>query len=385
LLEYSASELVFGLVYAVGTDYRSGVDCLSAQIRRVGYEPVEIRLSDYLAAITSTTWSSDQERIDGLMDRNEVRKRSGRGDFVALSAIAKIAADRRRKTGAKTPRPVGRTAYILYSLKHEEEVAALRQVYGPGFYLIGFFSPEAQRLHNLMHVQNVPKREAERLIGRDQGEPGDFGLSLRNRIHPVRRRPAYSGSAQAGLPARTGAVHLRLDRAIREQHQRSVWATANRAGSWPTLDVYYYLGVGTAIDAKKRTNPAADGLQELIANMIGDESLAPAHGFLRELQSNARTWRDQFIEAVTRIGESTFRPALKDAGDLWRRCSDRYGLGPGYRDDVADFIRAWFDHGDQVELYALLEQHVVRAWEQHFIARLGSLCDPAAAANSPAA
>ena len=77
------------------------------------------------------------------------------------------------------------------------------------------------------------------------------------------------------LPTRTGPVHLRLERAVREQHQRSVWATANRAGSWPTLNVYYYLGVGTAVDAKKRANPAADGLQELITNMIGDETLAP--------------------------------------------------------------------------------------------------------------
>jgi hypothetical protein len=80
LLEYSASELVFGLVYAVGTDYRGGVDCLSGQIRRFGYAPVEIRLSDYLAAITPTTWKSEQERIDGLMDLgNEVRKRSEPG------------------------------------------------------------------------------------------------------------------------------------------------------------------------------------------------------------------------------------------------------------------------------------------------------------------
>ncbi len=180
LLEYSTSELVFGLVYAVGTDYRSGVDCLSEQIRRFGYQPVEIRMSDYLAAMSTSGWNTEQERLTVLMDIGDmVREQSGRGDIVALSAIAKIAADRRRKVRRKTPEPMGKVAYILYSLKHEDEVAALRQVYGSGFYLIGFFSPESQRLNNLMHSVNVPKREAQRLIERDQAEQADYGQQTR--------------------------------------------------------------------------------------------------------------------------------------------------------------------------------------------------------------
>jgi hypothetical protein len=138
LLEYTASELVFGLVYAVGTEYRGGVDCLSEQIRRFGYDPVEIRMSDYLAAMTTRNWGTEQERLTVLMDIGDtVRGRSGRGDLVALSAIAKIAAERRRKSRRKSPKPLGKVAYILYSLKHEDEVAALRRVYGSGFYLIG--------------------------------------------------------------------------------------------------------------------------------------------------------------------------------------------------------------------------------------------------------
>jgi deoxycytidylate deaminase len=181
LLEYTASEIVFGLVYAVGTDYRSGLDCLSEQIRRFGYDPVEMRMSDYLANMAAARWKSEQERLTALMDIGDtLRGQSGRGDLVALAAIAKIAADRRRKTRSKTPKPLGKVAYILYSLKHEDEVAALRQVYGSGFYLIGFFSPESQRLHNLMHSLNVPKKEGLRLIERDQGEQADYGQQTRN-------------------------------------------------------------------------------------------------------------------------------------------------------------------------------------------------------------
>jgi len=180
LIEYTASELVFGLVYAVGTEYRKGVDCLAGQIRRFGYEPIELRMSDYLAAMTSAVWNTEHERIDVLMDIGDmIRRQSGRGDVVALSAIAKIAADRHRKFRTKNPKPLGKVAYILYSLKHEDEVAALRRVYGSGFYLIGFFSPEHKRLHHLMHSLDVPKREALRLIGRDQGEQADYGQQTR--------------------------------------------------------------------------------------------------------------------------------------------------------------------------------------------------------------
>src|SRR5690349_20138794 len=107
LIEYTASELVFGLVYAVGTEYRKGVDCLAEKIRRFGYEPIEVRMSDYLAAMTSTSWKTEQERIDVLMDIGDmVREQSGRGDVVALSAIAKIAADRRRRFRTKNPKPL---------------------------------------------------------------------------------------------------------------------------------------------------------------------------------------------------------------------------------------------------------------------------------------
>jgi hypothetical protein len=76
--------------------------------------------------------------------------------------------------------------------------------------------------------------------------------------------------------------------------------------------------------------------------MLGDHTLAPTHGFLRELQTNLSTWADEFSEAVRRVGETTFRPALKSADNLWRECAQRYGYGGGYRDTVAQRIATWF-------------------------------------------
>lgn len=61
------------------------------------------------------------------------------------------------------------------TLKRPEEVATLRKVYGDGFFLIGVFATETERLDYLIE-RNAPKDEALRLIRRDAEESDDeFG------------------------------------------------------------------------------------------------------------------------------------------------------------------------------------------------------------------
>jgi transcriptional regulator with XRE-family HTH domain len=190
----------------------------------------------------------------------------------------------------------------------------------------------------------------------------------------VLRRLSIFVEQHKTLPRRSEAVHARLAQALRSEHPRSVWATIRRQGSWPVLDFYYFLGVGTAIDANKRSAPVADGLAELVNNMLGDSSLLPAHGFLKQLKDNVKTWHNRFIEELTRIGESTFKPGLKNATELWQICAERYGKGSGYRDAVAENVKRWFEQPGQSQLHGLLEDHVVKTWEQHFVAQLEKLC-----------
>lgn len=138
--------------------------------------------------------------------------------------------------------------------------------------------------------------------------------------------------------------------------------------------MYSYLGTGAAIDAKNRTEDIFQGLTELITKMLPEEPLAPAHGLLNEILLNVKSWRDEFIKAVTRLGESTFRPALKEARQLWRVCVERNGRGPGYRDDIADYINQWFEDPSQGQLHELLEQHLTDSWSEILVGRLLSLC-----------
>lgn len=60
---------------------------------------------------------------------NQLRKDHERGDVFALSAVGAIQqARRRRNAGDDGPSP--KTAYVVRSLKHPDEVRTLREVYG---------------------------------------------------------------------------------------------------------------------------------------------------------------------------------------------------------------------------------------------------------------
>ncbi|MCT8354326.1 cytidine deaminase, partial [Photorhabdus kayaii] len=59
----------------------------------------------------------------------------------ALAAAAKINKGRRKKN--TLPTPSVRKAYIINSLKHPDEVNALRDIYANGFFLIGVYTGES--------------------------------------------------------------------------------------------------------------------------------------------------------------------------------------------------------------------------------------------------
>jgi len=109
--------------------------------------------------------------------------------------------------------------------------------------------------------------------------------------------------------------------------------------------------------------------------MLGDSELQAAHGFLEEVRINAKECSERFAQVARRAGEETFRPALEGAVALWSACENRWGRGPGYRNDVADLVRDWFLDPDRNGLHRSLERRVLAAWEKEVLQPLRSLCD----------
>lgn len=141
------AELVFGLVYAAGTHIDPITDALKDYIRRFGYTPREIRISEFInkeRLRINFDGQSEADRIESLIrGGNQICRDTERKDFLALEAIAEIAEGREQEVD-KTPKPTPRTAYIIRSLKRPEEAATLRQVYHPGFYQISIFASEGE-------------------------------------------------------------------------------------------------------------------------------------------------------------------------------------------------------------------------------------------------
>jgi hypothetical protein len=141
ILDYADAELVFGLVYSVGTDRERVLGALDDHLKKFGYQTQRLRLSDLLLKLDlgiEISEADEYQRIKTRMDAgNRARELANRDDFLAIAATSRIHQGRRwnSDSGGREPKP--RTAYILDSLKRPEEVALLRRIYGTGFFSSG--------------------------------------------------------------------------------------------------------------------------------------------------------------------------------------------------------------------------------------------------------
>ena len=154
---------------------------------------------------------------------------------------------------------------------------------------------------------------------------------------------------------------------LSKTHVRTVWASMRRSGSWPNFDVFFWLGVGAAQDAKLRTQESVSALLGLIENMLGDSNLQPAHDFLRTLKSSVEAWNAGFLDDIRNLAAEVFRPALDDDWEFWTACENEWGQGSGYRDRVHDRVRDWFENQGRLHLHRTLDQRMRRAWKTEFV------------------
>lgn len=173
--ELRGAELVFGLVAPLGTPLDPIESALRESLASHGYETAPtIRISALLAQDVELSERPEVRRQRLMEVGNQLRASRG-GDHLAKLAIAAAHAWRR---GNANPGPAVKTAQVIRALKHPDEVALLRAVYGNGFFLIGSSAPRSERRQRLID-QNFPQSEAERLLDKDSGERLNFGQQTR--------------------------------------------------------------------------------------------------------------------------------------------------------------------------------------------------------------
>lgn len=133
------SELVIGLVAPTGTDLTVITTILSDRLKSFGYDAKEIKISsDIISKLRPIPTSPYFDRTHTLMtEGNNLRRDSGDNSILAKAAAARINLMRAISEDQKTLLPMRRRAFIVSSLKHPDEVVALRKIYSNGFFLIG--------------------------------------------------------------------------------------------------------------------------------------------------------------------------------------------------------------------------------------------------------
>ncbi len=175
--EYPEAELVFGLVCAIGTEYEPVLSFVQDKIRLARYTPIIYKVSSWFAETIDKLGLPDKlidtTEYDRIASRiaagNGIRAKTKQADIFALIAASKIFSSR-ELDDKEDPTAHKKTAHIVVSLKRPEEVESLRKIYGPGFYLIGVFADESQRIEFLTGRKALEPSQANELIDRDQKE-----------------------------------------------------------------------------------------------------------------------------------------------------------------------------------------------------------------------
>jgi deoxycytidylate deaminase len=194
-------ELFFGLVGAVGTDLELVARVLATALQNVDYKSHEIRVSrllyqlDAYAHLENQLFDTEYDRIKLHMKAGtDLRSTSKLGEMLAWLTVGAIRSIRTVNGGAESSdinralKPLHRTAYIIRSIKHPDEVESLRAVYGRAFFLISAYSPRESRVDSLASLiaqssgvsdSRKFRDKAEELILLDEQEEATLGQSVR--------------------------------------------------------------------------------------------------------------------------------------------------------------------------------------------------------------
>lgn len=196
----SGPELVFGLVGAVGSDLKAVTRTLTSELERVRYKVEEIHVSSLLhqldryAHLGNGGFESEFERIrEHMKAGTELRNESEAGEVMALLAVSainqrRITLQSNRSHDDAAMRPLQRTAFVIRSLKHPDEIQMLRYVYGRAFNVISTYTPRQDRVEKLASIIAESRGEtstdrfraqAEELIQIDEQEENKLGQSVR--------------------------------------------------------------------------------------------------------------------------------------------------------------------------------------------------------------
>lgn len=182
-----APDIVFALIGSSGCDLDAVTDAIEAELRVVNYSlRPPIRLSELLTGLQldkdKPHPKDEAERISRLQDIGD-RVRRECGDASAVAALGVLEVSRQRVIA----RVGKRTAFLMRSLKHPEEVNMLREVYGNNLIVVSVYEPKdvrvkalTRRIEKSRGTSDCASKDALDIIDRDEhGKEDGYSQDVR--------------------------------------------------------------------------------------------------------------------------------------------------------------------------------------------------------------
>lgn len=174
------------------------------------------------------------------------------------------------------------------------------------------------------------------------------------------------------LPNAVRPAHQRLIDEISNSHPSSIAAAVARRGSWDNFEMHFMIGSGVRADAHLRTGDLysriigrLDALRGRLSNSVEAQALVEA---ATEALSE---WHQEYLARALTIGRNTFKPYLDKAEGFWNDLWARYGEGAGYRNDIANMVREWFEETPElVEARDKIDSRLAEAWRELVLDKL---------------
>lgn len=335
LTALSGPELVFGLVGAVGSDLTAVTRILTSELKRVRYKVEEIHVSSLLhqldryAHLGNSVFESEFERIrEHMKAGTELRNRTEAAEVMALLAISAI---RQRRIALQSSlshqdaakRPLERTAFVIRSLKHPDEIQTLRYVYGRAFNVISIYTPRQDRVEELAaiiaesrgetHADRFRAQAAE-LIQIDEQEGNKLGQSVRDSF------PRGDFFVDARSPERLQASLARYVRLLFghpfETPTRAEFAMFHAyAAALRSADLGRQVGVAITNGDGSILAVGCNDVPKVGGGLYWSGESPDHRDFVKGFDSTSRYKRRLLTQAIIRLRDAGWRPPDDSQGD----------------------------------------------------------------------
>jgi transcriptional regulator with XRE-family HTH domain len=147
-------------------------------------------------------------------------------------------------------------------------------------------------------------------------------------------------------------------------HHSSIAASVARRGRWEAFNFAQILGQGVRIDANQRTANHVlrikHKIDELERRWHDTPSVLQTLSGIGQMLADTR---QDFLSSARAIGVEAYGTLLEEPTDIWATSARRYGLGPGYKRDVAELWRDWLlSDEDALKTSREVSQRLQHAW-----------------------